>query len=686
MAHESPVLVQPLPFAQPSGQLAAVSQEDGPEHSTEQAQASLQATPAAQAFWAEQVTVHGRPAPHAISPAQASLALHSTVQEVARPQRTPPAQAPSALQRTRHSTPAGQSTRWSQSSPSQSMAQTSPSQVPIPSQAVAQSMVLSPASGSPAASSGGRASRASAAASMASGPESRPWPEPPGLELSKLHEAATTAPPSASQMRAVALDISVPGSPIPGPAGRISSGVMERKNKRRIIAAVAVLAVAAGGILAWRLIWKRGGAAIEYQTAVTERGSLSSQVTASGILSPLVTVQVGSQVSGRILELKADFNARVEKGQVIARIDPQLFQTEVAKARANHTSARAQVTRAEAELAQANRNHDRTSSLAEQQLVAKADVDSSLAALQTAQASVSAARAMVSQAKAAVEQAETNLALTTIVSPISGIVISRNVDVGQTVAASLQAPTLFTIAEDLAKMEVHTSVAESDVGRLSADMQVEFSVDAHPSERFKGVVKEVRYAPQTVQNVVTYDAVVSVDNSDLKLRPGMTADVTFLLEKRDAVVLMPNTALRFRPPQKVLDEIGWKPPDERGPGVRAGGGTRKRGGGGEAAGGGGSAGPAAAGAGATSADSGGESSRRERASRRLVWKLGKDGVPAPAMVEIGISDGKVTEVVSGLSEGETVIVGIVGAEQPAGQPGGGGPGGTQRDRRFGRFL
>jgi HlyD family secretion protein len=453
--------------------------------------------------------------------------------------------------------------------------------------------------------------------------------------------------------------------------------LLEKKNKRRIVAALAVLLAAAGGVLAWRVIWGGGDGPVEYETVAAERGSISSQVTASGTLSPLVTVQVGSQVSGRILELKADFNSHVEKGQIVARIDPQLFQTEVAKARANHNSARAQVTRAEAELAQANRNHDRTSSLAEQQLVARADVDSSLAASQTAQASVAASRAMLSQAKAAVEQAETNLALTTIISPISGIVISRNVDVGQTVAASLQAPTLFTIAEDLAKMEVHTSVAESDVGRLSTGMQVEFTVDAHPSERFKGAVKEVRYAPQTVQNVVTYDAVVSVDNSDLKLRPGMTADVTFMIEKREAVVVVPNTALRFRPPQKVLDQIGWKPPDER------------RSGRGRAAAEGSPRGQARVRGGGGSAADKGPPRERGAAGRRLVWKLGKDGVPAPTMIEIGISDGKMTEVVSGVSEGETVIVGVVGAEQPSAQPGGGGPGGNQRDRdrrRMGRFL
>lgn len=435
---------------------------------------------------------------------------------------------------------------------------------------------------------------------------------------------------------------------------------MQRKHRRRIIGGSIAGAVVAAAVLVYLLVWKRGDGAIEYQTALTERGSLSSQVTASGTLSPLVTVQVGSQVSGRILELKADFNDRVKKGQVVARIDPQLFQTEVAKARASLNSARAQVTRAEAEAAQANRNHDRTSSLSEQQLVAKADVDASLAAVQTAEASVAAARAMLSQAKAAVEQATTNLQLTTIVSPISGVVISRNVDVGQTVAASLQAPTLFTIAEDLAKMEVHTSVAESDVGRLSEGMPVEFTVDAFPSDRFKATVKEVRYSPQTVQNVVTYDAVVSVDNSDLKLRPGMTADVTFLVERRDDVVLVPNAALRFRPPQKVLDQIGWKPPEERGPGVAAGGGVRKRGGG---------------------------SSKGERASKRLVWKLGPGGVPAPAPIEIGISDGKMTEVVSGLAAGETVIVGIAGAEQPpAGSQPGATPNRNDRNRRFGRFL
>lgn len=673
--------MQPSPSSQPAGHMAAVSHDELPPQVTSQAQAVLHRVPAAQALLPEQATLQ-RSRPHWTSAAHESAPSHSTTQSVAPPQSTPSAHERSPWHSTRQSTPVGQVTASAHESSSvQSMTQVCPWQLPTPAQAVAQSTGVSPASGCSGTASGdGAPSVAPGAASIAPGLES--WPGvPPGLELSKPQAApATMAQPTRTSQPIRAIQVTIPGSPKPAAAGRrgrshaplqvtrpakrrklrVPPGVedrsrlLQRKHRRRLWGALAVLVVAGGALLAYRLIWKRGGGPVEYQTEVAERGSLSSQVTASGTLSPLVTVQVGSQVSGRILELKADFNSRVEKGQVIARIDPQLFATEVAKARANFGSARAQVARAEAELAQANRNHDRTSSLAEQQLVARADVESALAAQQTAQASLAAARAQLSQAKAAVEQAATNLELTTIVSPISGIVISRNVDVGQTVAASLQAPTLFTIAEDLAKMEVHTSVAESDVGRLTAAMPVEFTVDAYPTDRFKATVKEVRFSPQTVQNVVTYDAVVAVDNSDLKLRPGMTADVTFLVDKREGVVMVPNAALRFRPPEKVLDAIGWQPPADRG---RPGGAGRVRG--------------------------------AERAARRLVWKLDRAGVPAPAMIEIGISDGKMTEVVKGLGEGERVIVGVKGAEPAGGEPGGGGPGGSGNDRnrrRFGRFL
>ncbi len=453
---------------------------------------------------------------------------------------------------------------------------------------------------------------------------------------------------------------------------------MKRPSKRQVISIIAGLAVLAGGVWGYRAYRARGEATIEYQIATVARSDLAAQVTSSGTLSPLVTVEVGSQVSGRIQALHADFNSRVTKGQVIARIDPQLINSDVTRARANMTVARAAVTRAEAERNQARRNHERTSALASKALVAQADADTALATFQASEAQVSSARASVAQARAALEQAETNLAYTTIVSPIDGIVISRDVNVGQTVAASLQAPKLFTIAEDLAKMEVHTSVAESDVGRLSQGMDVEFTVDAHPSDRFRGTVKEVRYSPQTVQNVVTYDAVVAVDNADLKLCSGMTADVTFLIEKRDDALVVPNAALRFRPPPEVLTQIGWKAPEGAAGSQPAGNGER-------AARAGGPRSEILSGA----ADRGGEGRRArggaDRANRRLVWKMGANGLPEPAPVQIGISDGRQTEIVKGLAEGDRIITGIAGAQAaPAeqNQQGGGNRGGGGRMRSF----
>jgi HlyD family secretion protein len=450
---------------------------------------------------------------------------------------------------------------------------------------------------------------------------------------------------------------------------------------RRVFLAIAGLAVLAAGIWGYRAYKARDEGGIEYQTASVTRQDLAAQVTASGTLSPLVTVEVGSQVSGRIQELHADFNSRVTKGQVIAKIDPQLIQSDVTKARANMTAARAGVARAEAELGQARRNNQRTSALASKALVAKADADATLATLEASEAGVASAKASLVQTRAALTQAETNLAYTTIVSPIDGIVISRDVNVGQTVAASLQAPKLFTIAEDLAKMEVHTSVAESDVGRLTQGMDVEFTVDAHPSDRFVGKIKEVRYSPQTVQNVVTYDAVVSVDNAELKLRPGMTADVTFFIEKRDDAIVVPNAALRFRPPPEVLAQIGFKAPE----GARAGGAGGRSGG--ERTATAGAAPRSEILGGAAAGDNEGRRARSgaERANRRLVWKMGAKGLPEPARVTIGISDGRQTEIVDGLAEGDRIITGITGAQAaPAeqNQQGGGNRGGGRRPRSF----
>lgn len=398
--------------------------------------------------------------------------------------------------------------------------------------------------------------------------------------------------------------------------------------RRSITGIVAVATVLAGGIAVCGPSRDGGGAASRWESAAATRGPIAARVSATGTLSPLVEVQVGSQVSGRIQELHADFNAPVTKGQVIARIDPRLFETEVARARANVVAAEAAVARAEADLLDARLRNERAAGLYERGMGSRADAETTQAARQAAQAAVASAKASLAQARAALEQAETNLGYTTIYSPIDGVVISRDVDIGQTVAASLQTPTLFTIAEDLRKMEVHTHVVEADVGRLAPGMAVEFGVDAHPTERFRGTVKEVRYSPETIQNVVTYDAVVSVENPGLKLRPGMTAEVVFLVEQRDDALLVPSAALRFVPPPETLDAVA-PPPVE--------------------------------------ADDGGHT--------RVVWVLGERDLLRPVRIRIGITDGRLAEVVGGeLAAGDQVIIGLSNA--------------AAGDRRptFGRFL
>ncbi len=399
-------------------------------------------------------------------------------------------------------------------------------------------------------------------------------------------------------------------------------------SRRSPLAIASALMLLAGGPTACNRSGSGGSGPDAWDTVAAIRGPIGARVSATGTLSPLVEVQVGSQVSGRIQELHADFNASVTRGQVIARIDPRLFETEVARARANVVAAQASVTRAEADALDARLRYERATGLFERGMGSRADAETTQAAHQAAQAAVASANAALAQARAALEQAETNLGYTTIYSPIDGVVISRDVDIGQTVAASLQTPTLFTIAEDLRKMEVHTHVAEADVGRLASGMAVEFGVDAYPSERFHGTVKQVRYSPQEIQNVVTYDAVVSVENPELKLRPGMTAEVVFLVEQRDDALLVPSAALRFVPPPETLAAVA--PPAEE-------------------------------------PDDG--------TPTRVVWVLGEQEVPRPVRVRVGITDGQMAEVAGGeLRAGEKVIIGRAGGEEAEGRP------------TFGRFL
>ncbi|ABC82742.1 efflux RND transporter periplasmic adaptor subunit [Anaeromyxobacter dehalogenans] len=419
--------------------------------------------------------------------------------------------------------------------------------------------------------------------------------------------------------------------------------------RRLSYAGVAIAALAALlGLWRWRAASSAGE--VHYETAKVDRGRVVAKVTATGTLSALVTVQVGSQVSGRISELHADFNSRVRKGEVIARIDPQLFRAAVAQAKANTVAAEGNLAKARAQAADAERQLGRTRQLAERNLVAAADLDTAQANADGARAAVQAAQGTVAQARAALQQAQVNLGYTDIVSPTNGVVISRNVDVGQTVAASLQAPILFVIAEDLAKMQVDTSVAEADVGRLRAGMPATFTVDAYPNEVFSGTVRQVRNAATTVQNVVTYDAVVDVANPDLKLKPGMTATVTFVYAQRDDALRVPNAALRFRPPP------GLKRPAQGAQAQEA-------------------AAPAGQGARAAARPdrSGGDGARARPDGGRTVWVLrGEARDPVAVAVQTGITDGSATELVSGdLREGDPVVTDATGGGASTRQGGGG---------------
>jgi len=419
--------------------------------------------------------------------------------------------------------------------------------------------------------------------------------------------------------------------------------------RRWVWVSALVLLLVAGGV-AWRVL--RRLPPLQYQTAEVSRGPVLAKVTATGIVSAVVTVQVGSQVSGRIATLHADYNSAAKKGELLAEIDPALFQANVEQGRANVLQAEGQLKQAQANVLAAQRTYDRDKPLRASNLIAQADLDTAETTLEAAKASVVAARGNLAQARAQLSQAQVNLTYTKILSPIDGVVISRSVDVGQTVAASLSAPTIFTLAGDLKAMQVDTSVAEADVGKLAPGMEATFVVDAFPDDRFKGTIRQIRNAPQTQQNVVTYDAVIDVKNPDLKLRPGMTANVTVVYADRPDVLKVPNAALRFRPPPEMLAALGRT---SAAPGRVAG-----RDGAAGGAGGAGRGGAGGSGAG------------------RTLWVV-RDGRPSPAQVTIGVSDGTFTEIASGpIQAGDAVLTGVesaaTGGARPANPVAPGGPG------------
>ncbi len=448
-------------------------------------------------------------------------------------------------------------------------------------------------------------------------------------------------------------------TPFPG----LAPARPENSRKRAILIVAGVLLTIAV-LLAWRATTKSATPA--YGTATVQRGSIVKTITATGKLQALTTVQVGTQASGTVSEILADFNSQVKKGQIIARLDPSQFQAQLTQASANLTStfagvqgAQSAALTADAGVQAAQANVERLNSIVNdakvkygrtQQLVdagvsprqdldtAKAAVDQAIAQqqqgvaqvtqaraqAQSARSQVSQSRAQVAQSQAAVQLANVNMEHTIIRAPIDGVVVSRSVDVGQTVAASLQAPTLFLIANDLTRMQVLADIDEADVGQLGPDSEVTFTVDAFPADTFRGKISQIRLAPQAVQNVVTYTAVIDVPNADLKLKPGMTANVTATVARKDNVLVVPNTALRFRP-----DTAATK---------RSGGPT--------------------------------------------LWRVADDKTLAPVPVKLGLTDGINTEVTSSdLSEGDRIATPAAnaqrrgaGAQRPGGNPlmGGGG--------------
>ncbi len=355
-------------------------------------------------------------------------------------------------------------------------------------------------------------------------------------------------------------------------------------------AAIVLLIIAAIGAGVGAYYYKRNGTEISVNTAPISRGDIIDSVGATGTLQAVTTVQVGSQVSGNISWLGADFNSIVKKGQVIARLDPSLFDAQLqqtraslSQAKANQTKAQSDLERTKVQLTDANQKYTRAKELSARSLLAQSEldaakvaVDSAQATLQSQLATVTQAQAQVTMAEASVNQSQVNLDHTIINAPIDGIVTQRSVDVGQTVAASMQAPTLFVIAADLTEMQVNANIDEADVGRIRPGQHVTFRVDAYPTDNFDGTVSQIRLQPVVVQNVTTYGTVITVPNQQLKLKPGMTANVKIEVAKKSDVLRVPNAALRFRPTTEMFAALNQAVPPEvqfAGRGSRGSGGS-----------------------------------------------------------------------------------------------------------------
>ncbi len=411
--------------------------------------------------------------------------------------------------------------------------------------------------------------------------------------------------------------------------------------KKRALLVLLALSVITASVAAYYRSASEGKTP-PFMTATVTRGDVVQVVEATGKLEAVTTVQVGSQLSGTIESLYADFNSRVRKGQVVARLDSSVMAAQVEQAQATLVRLNADVDRARIALDDAQNKLRRAKELFGAGLIPATDLETADTTARQAEASLKAAQAQVTQAQASLNQNRVNLSHTVITAPVDGIVISRNVDVGQTVAASMSAPTLFEIAKDLTEMQVNASVDESDIGQIKAGQHVTFKVDAYPNDTFTGTVSQVRLNPVVAQNVVSYVTIIDVPNRDLKLKPGMTANVTVEVARADNAVRVPNAALRFRATQEMLPHVALN--GDRSPGS------------GEARVAGSQSGNGARAAWPGRQNGNGNRTADETAAR--VWTL-QDGQLRPERVRTGISDGTVTAIVDGqLAENTTVITGV----------------------------
>ena len=422
--------------------------------------------------------------------------------------------------------------------------------------------------------------------------------------------------------------------------------------KKKVVLIVAVVVVvAAAAVLGLGTLKGKKNGAVKYRTEILSKGDIEAFVVTTGTLNPLRLVEVGSQVSGKIDKLYVDFNSPVKEGQVLAELDQSLLKAKIDQSNANYLSAKASVDGARVTLDNLQKKYERAKTLFEKKLISYEENEAAEAAYLGAKADVQAAEARLAQAKSQLDSSRVDLAYATIRSPIDGVVINRLINIGQTVAASFQAPKLFEIANDLSKMQVECAVDEADIGKVKEGQKVRFTVDTFPDEVFNGTVNQVRYSPTTTSNVVTYTTIVDVDNQQLKLRPGMTATVSIITGEAKNVLRVPNGALRFTPAlpaeeiQKIMKEAGERMAARR-----------------QAESGQAPAGTVPASGPPAITPPGGNGTAQGTRARQpsRIWFQDESGKLRVAFIRPGVADASYTEVLRGeLREGQTIIIGLV---------------------------